>query len=63
MSMPKAVQEFEQRFEAERNKGMQDQKFCVGDVSTATVESFCAEANRMDEALEQGRYEVHTWDD
>lgn len=52
------VEEFKQRLEAKQKAGLVDLKFAKGDVSRATVESFCAESNRIDRAIEQGNYTV-----
>lgn len=58
--MTNPVQKFEQWFRGEKEQnGLVDMKFCVGDVSEATTESFCREAN----LIQEGEYKVHTWDD
>lgn len=58
--MTNPVQKFEQWFREEKEKnGLVDMKFCVGDVSEATPESFCREAN----SIQEGAFKVHTWDD
>lgn len=57
------VKEFERRCEEKRKRGLVDMKFVTGDLSGATMESFCREANAIDEAIERGDIEDFSFND
>lgn len=53
MSNLSASQEFKGRIDVLKANGLKDIKFYPGEVGNALPEDFCAEANRMLEAVER----------
>lgn len=51
------------RFERLKDNGLVDLKFYTGEVSEATPESFCKEANELLDAIEAGKARRFTFGD
>ena len=56
-----AVQEFKQRFNQDKERGLIDLKFVVGNTYGATIERFCEEANLIDQAIENNQFTISSW--
>lgn len=55
------VAKFNRHVQELLDAGLTDLKFLTGNTSESTMESFCAEANDIEEALQSENYTVHDW--
>ncbi len=57
------VASFGEKMEQLASQGLVDLKFFVGNISESTMESFCREANSIDEALASKNFKLQNWRD